>query len=345
MPFILESWDLSKARSVLPKFREMEWAEIRKNPVGRTKVTAFYVYGKARDSQTKGSKYFVDIKRPQTVDEFHRFILLGSNKSSELGCHFTKDQRESRRIFQYFTHLSPGTAVALLCPKFDGELGNSGNMLLSLQEPLIPLADEYDGILPLTVTPKWTGQPGEYNFFRFTTNSLVLDNIDMRKDGCPGHLCDGQTEPGVKCPCISNSSATEWTVNCEVIADELQSARSHNERVVLRSCSILQMLLNNEVADLSSVDPFELDDFVQSFVKYFNEGPSTFWNVSGWYRIPTEHDEMLIDPRVFHVIKLEKKGDEDSSLVICRNEMLGKFPQTTPRTPSPPAKRSKSIKT
>jgi len=169
-------------------------------------------------------------KRAKNESTFHRFLIFGEPNSTGVVCSlFTDSIKSSNIIMQYYPLLSPGSVVLILCPKLHGWLGETANLIITTENPLIPMVQQQivDNILP-----RYATNEEEYSWFSFVTNSLEIGHANIVQDVCGGKVCDSAEDRGTGCGCISSCLGKAHAMRFRLMCDEFISERMGELTVV-----------------------------------------------------------------------------------------------------------------
>ena len=281
-------------------------------------------------------------KKMPRENAFHRFILLGNPDATgkgEVAAIFTKTAKESDQLLRYFGSIRPGSYVAVPSIELIGLLGSSNNFLISTQEPLVPV----DGptTTPCDIFPSFVTGFDDYSFFSFLTKDLKIYNGKIRRDLCPGQLCDGQTK---ECGCLQKVPKRSFGLEMNVLCTELRGERVDIGPVLVQSCSLLKLVvhgkhdIDDSAVTIGNIFPMHFDDCARAIFTMTAENVGHY--VTGWARAPKASDEGVCDARIMHIVAIRPGGDVPASaeeLIFGHPKRASKYPgnavATLPRCP------------
>ena len=210
---------------------------------------------------------------------FNRFVLLGVLGKDKVVAVFTYTQVESVELLRFCINLTPGSACAMIRPKFDHKFMGSVSTtpILNTAEPLVPLIMK---TYPPVACPLNVSTP-DFLHFNIVTKSLVLSNVDAVSLVCNGLFCDGQ--PKTECPCLEvDNRKSSWVLTADVACQEIC------HRAKIRSKNLITLFApkcKSADPDKSDFDVLTLSDCVDNCVTKVNSANG--WLLFGWMK-PTE---------------------------------------------------------
>ena len=227
---------------------------------------------------------------------------------------FTKKIEETEVLLRYYPQLTPGTAVWVLNPQFEGVLSGGtsgekekefGSRLISTSEPLIP--STMPDFATAEILLPYTLREGLYAWFRMQVDDVAAYDVRVIENVCPGTLCDGQSNLDDKCPCLSHPASTSNALQIKMTSKTvLGYMRNEEVKMVLQSRTLSKLFAKNgKELDLSEIDTFDLEDNVEEiFKKYLGNKIE----IIGWLRSPKITDG-IADTKILHVVKIEFIAD------------------------------------
>ena len=260
-------------------------------------------------------------KKRQAETAYHRFFLFQIINSTEVIGMFTKTEEVSIVVLQYWKDIRPGVAVSILNPTFDGYFQTGNNQLLSTKNPLVPCAVvNYIDTFPPTVLQS---KCNDYFAFSFVTKDILLENVFLRQDLCPGIVCDGQVgNLKDSCCCISTESRNIPVLEATIKNDVLRGLDHQFSHVQFRSRHITRLFLANPTGiDLRSdrYDEMLFEDTVLLIMEYVkrNEGV----RITGWVK-PSDQssdtEKASVELQKLHVVSIEPINSPTAQMIEDR---------------------------
>ena len=243
---------------------------------------------------------------------YDRFFVFGVPNENRVVCLFTADEAESKKLTRYHPQMYPGCFVYILDMRLRGTLCDCENLLISTEEPLIPIPSHRTSAQVPIMPPYDVETEKDMRYFSFLTTTLKIKNPVATIGLCGGKLCDGATGAlKANCACVEKYGKSFWGIRGVVECQELNPGRVESLESRVMSVSLARMFCVN----YQSVKPDSLVSFsAVKFKKAVREVVTTVNNnggffVVGWFKPSKTVDDAFTEVHSYHVVRIEPAKD------------------------------------